>query len=142
MSVFYPYVYEGNLVTKYPFVMEAINIIGSLKNNLWHWQLICMSFISDMAKFFCHCYEALVQYILFISLNKINSQLHVWVLWAYHHVIGRRTYLQYKIIAPCLHTSCFILNWFCLVLTTALKITRQKANDNIWHFDSLFACPL
>ena len=99
------------------------------------WQLICMSFISDMAKFFCHCYEALIQYIPFISLNKINSQLHVWVLWAYHHVIGRRTYLQLKIIAPCLHTSCFILNWICLVLTTALKITHQKANDNIWHFD-------
>ena len=81
------------------------------------WQLICMSFISDMAKFFCHCYEASIQYILFISLNKINSQLHVWVLWAYHHVIGRRTYLQYKIIAPCLHTSCFILNWIYLILS-------------------------
>ena len=93
------------------------------------WQLICMSFISDMAKFFCHCYEASIQYILFISLNKINSQLHVWVLWAYHHVIGRRTYLQYKIIAPCLHTSCFILKWTCLISTTALEITHQKADD-------------
>ena len=48
------------------------------------------------------------------------------------HIIGRRTYLQYIMIAPCSHTSCFILKWTCLISTTAVEFTHQKANDIGW----------
>ena len=102
------------------------------------WQLICMSFISDMAKFFWHCYEALSQYILCISLNKIDSQLHVCVLWAYHHVIGRRTYLQYIMIAPCLHTSCFILNWIYVILSRQ-QLWKSHIKRPMITYDTLTA---
>ena len=102
------------------------------------WQLICMSFISDMAKFFWHCYEALSQYILCISLNKIDSQLHLCISWAYHHVIGRRTYLQYIMIAPCLHTSCFILNWIYVILSRQ-QLWKSHIKRPMITYDTLTA---
>ena len=43
--------------------------------------------------------------------------------------LAEEPYFQYIMMAPCLHTSCFILKWTCLILTTALEITYQKAND-------------
>ena len=91
-----------------------------------------------MAKFCWHCYEALIQYILLISLNEIENPLHVCILWAYHHVIGGRTYLQYIMIAPCLHTSCFILNWIYLILSRQ-QLWKSHIKRPMITYDTLTA---